>query len=122
MISEKDLKCLIERFMTEYAKENSNLNDMSSASPKIEDNIDDADIKDITAKPIQEIFYVPNPENKEEYMKLKAKTPARLEFGEQDVDIQQKPCSDLELTTLWLWMQCLTMFQMIFLQSLECFL
>ena len=78
MISEKDLKCLIEKVMTEYAKENSNLNDMSSASPKIEDNIDDADIKDITAKPIQEIFYVPNPEDKEEYMKLKAKTPARV--------------------------------------------
>ena len=78
MISEKDLKCLIEKVMTEYAKENSNLNDMSYASPKIEDNIEDADIKDITAKPIQEIFYVPNPENKEEYMKLKAKTPARV--------------------------------------------
>lgn len=73
MISEKDLKCLIEKVMTEYAKENSNLNDMSSASPKIEDNIDDADIKDITAKPIQEIFYVPKPRKQRRIYEIKSK-------------------------------------------------
>lgn len=78
MISEKDLMQLIEKVMAEYRQENPGKDGICPMHSADADTMEDGDVPDITAKPIQEIFYVPHPENKEEYLKLKAKTPARV--------------------------------------------
>jgi len=70
MISDKELKVLIEKVMNEIKKED---------APKKETREkDNGEIRDITAKPIQDVFYVPNPQNRDQYLKLKKKTAARL--------------------------------------------
>ena len=71
MISDKELKVLIEKVMNEIKKDD---------TPKAESRNDNnnGEIRDITAKPIQDVFYVPNPKNKDQYLKLKKKTAARL--------------------------------------------
>ncbi len=71
MISDKELKVLIEKVMNEIKKDD---------TPKAESRNDNSngEIRDITAKPIQDVFYVPNPKNKDQYLKLKKKTAARL--------------------------------------------
>jgi len=70
MITDNELKVLIEKVMNEMNKED---------APKVESrNDNDGEIRDITAKPIQEVFYVPNPKNRDQYLKLKKKTAARV--------------------------------------------
>lgn len=71
MISDKELKVLIEKVMNEIKKDD---------TPKAEsgNGNSNGEIRDITAKPIQDIFYVPNPQNRDQYLKLKKKTAARL--------------------------------------------
>ncbi|NCC79675.1 MAG: ethanolamine ammonia-lyase subunit EutC [Clostridia bacterium] len=70
MITDNELKVLIEKVMKEMNKED---------APKAESrNDNDGEIRDITAKPIQEVFYVPNPKNRDQYLKLKKKTAARV--------------------------------------------
>lgn len=70
MITDNELKVLIEKVMKEMKKE-----DLPKAASS---NVDNGEIRDITAKPIQEMFFVPNPKNRDQYMKLKKKTAARL--------------------------------------------
>ncbi len=70
MITDNELKVLIEKVMKEMKKE-----DAPKTETRAESN---GEIRDITAKPIQEVFYVPNPKNRDQYMKLKKKTAARV--------------------------------------------
>lgn len=70
MITDQELRAVIEKVMKEMGKEEST---GEKSTP-----VDDGTIRDITAKPIQEVFYVPNPHNRDQYMKLKKKTPARV--------------------------------------------
>ena len=70
MITDNELKVLIEKVMKEMNKE-----DAPMAESR---NDNDGEIRDITAKPIQEVFYVPNPKNRDQYLKLKKKTAARV--------------------------------------------
>lgn len=70
MISDRELKVLIEKVMQEISKEE---------PQRVDDGRTQEDsIRDITEKPIQEIFYVPHAKNKEQYLKMKKKTPARV--------------------------------------------
>lgn len=70
MITDNELKVLIEKVMKEMNKED---------APKAESRDESSgEIRDITAKPIQEVFYVPNPKNRDQYLKLKKKTAARV--------------------------------------------
>jgi len=71
MISDKELKVLIEKVMNEIKNDD---------TPKAESSNGNSsgEIRDITAKPIQDVFYVPNPQNRDQYLKLKKKTAARL--------------------------------------------
>lgn len=91
MILEKDLKDLIEKVMKELSKENEDekiTQEIETQDCKCEEvkdeckceceDISDDELEDITAQQMQNIFYVPNPQNKEEYMKLKQTTPARV--------------------------------------------
>ena len=84
-ISENELKDLIGKVLQEI-----NLDDCQPASSGVStpaaqaagvDHIADSDLRDITEVPMQEYFAIEEPENKAEYLKLKAKTPARLGIG-----------------------------------------
>lgn len=70
MITDIELKVLIEKVMKEMNKEEAPV--MASG------NNNDEELRDITAKRIQDIFYVPNPQNRDQYLKLKQKTAARV--------------------------------------------
>lgn len=70
MITDNELKVLIEKVMKEMNKEDAPV--MASS------NNNDGELRDITAKPIQDIFYVPEPHNRDQYLKLKQKTAARV--------------------------------------------
>lgn len=70
MITDNELKVLIEKVMKEMNKEEAPV--MASG------NNNDGELRDITAKRIQDIFYVPNPQNRDQYLKLKQKTAARV--------------------------------------------
>ena len=94
MISENDLKDLIGKVLKEI-----DLSDTGNATtlvaetvthqPKdtvvqleaISTDVDDSELKDITAEEISDFFAIEDAENKAEYLKLKAKTPARLGIG-----------------------------------------
>lgn len=70
MITDNELKVLIEKVMKEMKSED---------APKAETRVESSgEIRDITEKPIQEVFYVPNPKNRDQYLKLKKKTAARV--------------------------------------------
>ena len=93
MISENDLKDLIGKVLKEI-----DLSDTGNATtlvaetvthqPKdtvvqleaISTDVDDSELKDITAEEISDFFAIEDAENKAEYLKLKAKTPARLGY------------------------------------------
>ncbi len=81
MVTEKDLKSMVEAILTEMLQD--------KASPSIEVNksyasggsttsVDSGYIDDITDIDIKTQLLVPNPENREGYLKMKANTPARL--------------------------------------------
>lgn len=77
MISQAEIKELIEKVMMEMVEEGQAPAPSAKPAPEIAD-VADSDLKDITAPMMQDIFFIPHPANKEQYMKLKAKTPARL--------------------------------------------
>ncbi len=81
-MQEKDLINIIEKVMNELG-DNTQAETISKAVTKavttnVTDNTNDDDLHDITSEDTSKVFYVPNAENEEEYMKLKAATPARL--------------------------------------------
>ncbi len=81
-MQEKDLIQIIEKVMNEMGNNaNSNVTTdtiVKAVSNNTATNVEDKDLHDITSENTSEVFYVPNAENKEEYLKLKSKTPARL--------------------------------------------
>ena len=70
MISDKELRVLIDKVMQEMKKE-----DVPAKASEIENT---GELRDITATPIQDVFYVPHPANRDQYLKLKKKTAARV--------------------------------------------
>ena len=83
MLSEQELKDLIAKVILEVNSEEASGGPSKQTTVIHEDKpqeapIDDANLTDITKNSMQETFFVPEPENKEQYMKFKAKTPARL--------------------------------------------
>lgn len=92
MIAEKDLKQIIEQVLREMGTEgqtpeaaqqmqdrvSAQILSGSSASSNQVEAFSDSELVDITATRIQDELFVPNPVNREEYMKYKQKTPARV--------------------------------------------
>lgn len=84
MISEKDLKNIIAQVLEEMKGSNAEVEKIEDVVKtcmeeiKVEDEISEEELVDITATRIQDELLVPNPFNKEEYMKYKQKTPARV--------------------------------------------
>lgn len=98
MISENELKGLIEKVIAEMGtNQNSssasnqqsttnNTNNTNTAS-----NLPDDQLKDITAIKMQDYFDMDTCVNKEEYLKYKAKTPARLGIGRAGLRMRTEP-------------------------------
>lgn len=81
MFNENDLKKIISQVLDEMKVEGSAQNVTSKVMDAMTCNIEeiaDCDLEDITAESISDEMFVPNPVNRDEYMKLKAKTPARI--------------------------------------------
>lgn len=87
MISENDLKDLIGKVLKEI-----DLSDNSTVTAQVVDavtsqpettsaQVNDSELYDITAVEMSDFFAIEDAENKAEYLKLKAKTPARLGIG-----------------------------------------
>ncbi|MGO1369298.1 MAG: ethanolamine ammonia-lyase subunit EutC [Senegalia sp. (in: firmicutes)] len=77
MVSEKELKKIVEQVLTELGGQ-SNKSDKKSLNSESKTNIEDGELPDITEVNLREQLLVPNPENKEEYLELKQNTAARV--------------------------------------------
>lgn len=97
MISENQLKGLIEQVIAEM---NSNQNSSSTSNQQSNqnqgskssvENVADNDLRDITAIHMQDYFDMDTCVNKDQYMKYKAKTPARLGIGRAGLRMKTEP-------------------------------
>lgn len=82
-MNDQDLKKMIQNILEEVISENPDtLKEQTSQSPDkpktVSSEISDGELPDISEIRIQDQYLVPAPINKEAFMKLKAKTPARL--------------------------------------------
>mgnify|MGYP000876130713 CR=1 FL=1 len=82
MLTEKDLKDVIAKVLGEMGNENSNSSEIiSKVVEEVSSGVEEGELKDIGAINIKDQMLVNNPENVEEYMKLKQRTSARLGIG-----------------------------------------
>lgn len=78
MVSEKDLKEIVEQVLSQLdGKPSDNSDKCSLPETKVSD-IDNSELSDITEVNLREQLLVPEPENKEEYLELKKNTAARV--------------------------------------------
>ena len=73
MVTEKELKEIIEKVLSEVSTNKDSSSVMSAGQ-----NIESGEIPDITKVDIRKQLLVPNPCDREEYLKMKETTPARL--------------------------------------------
>ncbi|MBU3105640.1 ethanolamine ammonia-lyase subunit EutC [Clostridium gasigenes] len=79
MVNEKELKSMVESLLTEMMKGNVELPKENKVEKQNEtSNIEDGYIEDITLVDLKEQLLVPNPEDKDGYLKMKMNTPARV--------------------------------------------
>ncbi|MBU3088751.1 ethanolamine ammonia-lyase subunit EutC [Clostridium gasigenes] len=79
MVNEKELKSMVESLLTEMMKGNVELPKENKIEKQNEtSNIEDGYIEDITLVDLKEQLLVPNPEDKDGYLKMKMNTPARV--------------------------------------------
>lgn len=96
MISENELKGLIEKVIAEMgANQNSsstsNQQSNGNNNQNTVSNLPDDQLKDITAVSMQDYFDMDTCVNKEQYLKYKAKTPARLGIGRAGLRMKTEP-------------------------------
>jgi ethanolamine ammonia-lyase small subunit len=79
MISEKELKAIVEQVLAEMkSKDLDEVRKDVGKNLNKTDDIDDNELSDISMVDMRKQLLVPNPENKEDYLKMKAKTSARI--------------------------------------------
>jgi ethanolamine ammonia-lyase small subunit len=79
MISEKELKVIVEQVLSEMNnKDFAESKKDTGKSQSDVDHIDDNELSDITMVDMRKQLLVPNPENREDYLQMKAKTSARV--------------------------------------------
>ncbi len=81
MLSEKELKDIIQKIVDEIKDESAVTSPAAVSGQKCETCIEEGELKDLGMMNIKDIMLVDSPENREEYMKLKQKTSARLGIG-----------------------------------------
>ncbi|WP_072470127.1 ethanolamine ammonia-lyase subunit EutC [Urinicoccus massiliensis] len=98
MISENELKGLIEKVIAEMGtnQNSSSASNQQSTTNNANNtdtvsNLPDDQLKDITAIKMQDYFDMDTCVNKEEYLKYKAKTPARLGIGRAGLRMKTEP-------------------------------
>ena len=79
MISEKELKDIISQVLKEMDGEGKALEKVKERVEKTLSNLEE--VEDITKIDLREVIDVPNPKNREELLKYKRKTPARVGIG-----------------------------------------
>lgn len=77
-MNDQELKSMIQSILSEVLAENKPAPSAPAPSPVASSVVSSESLPDISAIAIQDQYLVPNPINKDAYMKLKAKTPARL--------------------------------------------
>ncbi|WP_070000597.1 ethanolamine ammonia-lyase subunit EutC [Cellulosilyticum sp. I15G10I2] len=77
-LSEDKLKEIVARIVGEMIEKNQAENSNVCPSIEVTDKLEEEDIPDITEVNLKTYLAVPEAENKEEYLRLKAKTSARL--------------------------------------------
>ncbi|MDF1617499.1 ethanolamine ammonia-lyase subunit EutC [Petrocella sp. FN5] len=79
MVSEKELKVIIEQVLSEMkSKDFTESKKDTGVSQSAVDHIEDNELSDITMVDMRKQLLVPNPENGEDYLQMKAKTSARI--------------------------------------------
>ncbi len=78
MISEKDIKSIIEQVLSEMGAKNSETVNNCSSSDLCDADCKSEEIPDITEVDIKKQLLVPSAENEERYLTLKETTPARV--------------------------------------------
>lgn len=78
MVSEDELKKMVEQVLSEMASDNKVNPNKSNCDNSSQSAASDGIIPDVTATSLKELLYVPNPKNKEAYIRAKQMTPARL--------------------------------------------
>ena len=98
MISENELKGLIEKVIAEMGtnQNSSSASNQQSTTNNANNtdtvsNLPDDQLKDITAIKMQDYFDMDTCVNKEEYLKYKSKTPARLGIGRAGLRMKTEP-------------------------------
>ncbi|PKM57573.1 MAG: ethanolamine ammonia-lyase [Firmicutes bacterium HGW-Firmicutes-3] len=78
-MSEKELKVIVEQVLSEMKNKDfaESKKDTGTSQSEV-DHIDDNELSDITMVDMRKQLLVPNPENKEDYLQMKAKTSARV--------------------------------------------
>ena len=79
MISEKELKDIISQVLKEMDGEGKALEKVKERVEKTLSNLEE--VEDITKIDLREVIDVVNPKNREELLKYKRKTPARVGIG-----------------------------------------
>ncbi|PKM66565.1 MAG: ethanolamine ammonia-lyase [Firmicutes bacterium HGW-Firmicutes-2] len=78
-MSEKELKVIVEQVLSEMNnKDFAESKKDTGKSQSDVDHIDDNELSDITMVDMRKQLLVPNPENREDYLQMKAKTSARV--------------------------------------------
>lgn len=79
MISEKELKVIVEQVLSEMKNKDFAASSKDTGIRHHEaDLIEDTELSDITMVDMRKQLLVPNPENREDYLQMKAKTSARV--------------------------------------------
>lgn len=80
MINEKELKLMVEKLLTEMINKDSNADVVEKTIEKCVEalGVEDGCLDDITEVEIRKQLLVPEPEDREGYLKMKEKTPARI--------------------------------------------
>ena len=78
MVSEDELKKMVEQVLSEMASDNKVNPNKSNCDNSSQSTASDGIIPDVTVANLKELLYVPNPKNKDAYIKAKQMTPARL--------------------------------------------
>lgn len=81
MVTERELKEIISQVLKEMNTEDKSLQSINTSDKNINTEENKDDIIDITKQDLREIIDIEHPFNREEYLKYKRKTPARLGIG-----------------------------------------
>ena len=85
-MTDKELKELIARVVSEQMKSEGVQAKAAATCP-----VEDGEVEDLSAVDFRQVLYIPNAANEEEYLRIKAKTAARIGVGRAGPRARTKP-------------------------------